>query len=128
VSFFKPKDFTCACSALDSSENCLAVNAADRANAKRDAELERLRAENAELFERWQAKFPELVSVKKERDELRADNARLRDALEFYAGKPGESEWDGCKFLTFDKFGGLDEDAAGPAVAHAALADADHRV
>lgn len=47
----------------------------------------------------------------------------LKKALEYYAGIPGESEWDGCKFLTFDKFGGLDDTSSGPFVANQILTE-----
>lgn len=46
----------------------------------------RLKSENVDLFQRWQAKFPELVSVKKELD-------RLRDTLEWYGDLMNYVQW-----------------------------------
>jgi len=63
--------------------------------------------------------------IKSLQSQLTEARERLRvvvDALKFYAAQTGESEWDGCKFLTFDKFGGLCEDISGAYVANQALA------
>lgn len=54
--------------------------------------------------------------------QLREKLAAAEDALKFYAGETNESEWDGAKFLTFDKFGCLADDISGPIVAKEALA------
>lgn len=52
---------------------------------------------------------------------------KLVEALKFYAGrsewKGAQSEWDGMKFLTFDKFGCLDSDIMSPYIAEQALAE-----
>lgn len=47
---------------------------------------------------------------------------RLREALRSYAGKGEYSEWETpCRYLTFDKFGGLCEETMGPWEANEAL-------
>ncbi len=49
------------------------------------------------------------------------DRDTLLDAVRFYAGKTGESEWDGSRFLAFDKFGAICPEIGGPKVASDAL-------
>lgn len=57
-------------------------------------------------------------------DQLKQDLEACIEALEFYSGRSiwkDKSEWDGCKFLTFDKFGALDEDISGPQIAKSTI-------
>ncbi len=46
---------------------------------------------------------------------------KYEDALKFYAGLAGDSEWECNQFLAFDKFGGLCKITSGPYVAIEAL-------
>jgi len=48
-----------------------------------------------------------------------------REALRSYAGKGKYSEWEGPKYLTFDKFGALCAETMGPWEAEQSLAEAD---
>lgn len=63
-------------------EDCNYPRCTDEEGNKLRAEIEFLQKEVATLYERWQAKFPELVSVKEERDKLRRLAKKYREGVE----------------------------------------------
>lgn len=104
--------------AKDSLANCKHIEELHKERDSRRAEVERLAEAYIQKVEDW-------CLAMSQRDRALVRIEKLRDALKFYAAKTNESEWDGCKFLTFDKFGCLDEEISGPFVANRALAEDD---
>lgn len=85
MSFFKPEDFCEKAPPNDKdcphgvgNDWCGGVYLAGRANAKRDAEIERLR----EIEASWSGTVDNAERLANQVARLEADNARLREALE----------------------------------------------
>lgn len=82
-------------------------------------EVERLalvrakRDHNEAFLSAWDSQLPLLAAVRE-----------LSSALEFYAGKSKDAQWDGAMLMGADKFGCLDKDLSGPLVADQALSRA----
>lgn len=83
---------------------------------------------NLDIASEVLAKFKDDDGTEFSAPKLAHDNIRLRriveiyeGALEFYAGETKAAEWDREVFLTYDKFGGLAEEMAGPVKAKQAL-------
>ena len=61
-----------------------------------------------------------MIGIDDPAEYIQSNNLRiqeLEDALQFYAGMSGDSTWERNQFISFDKFGGLDEEYSGPKLA-----------